>query len=133
MPDNSSRVRVFRNHKLGGYTILNGTRVIASAHQVRLADVEFLVRESGRLRMIARGRRNIHAYAIGHLVDFVRAGDVVDLAPIAGRRATYNPLSSPNFCDDETHVPLAGAALVQLDQGGIVYSGGEIINPAKAA
>ena len=133
MLENEPRVRVFRNHKLGGYTILNATRVVASARQVRLANVEFLVRESGRQRMIARGRRNIHAYAVGDLIDFVRALDVVDLAPITGRRAVYDPLHAPHFFDGETKAPLAGAAHVQLDQAGVGYAGGELIAPSVAA
>lgn len=130
--DVETRVRVFRNYTRNAYTVLSGTRVIASARQVRLSDVRFLVRESGRQRMLQRGQRNIHAYAVGNLDVLVRFNEPSRLNPIEGRRAAYDPLRATNFFDDETKILLAGAAVVQLDHLGMVYAGGRLLAPLAA-
>ena len=52
MIDTTKPVRVFRNWKRGCYSIMQGGLVKASARAIRLHDVEFLVRESGRARML---------------------------------------------------------------------------------
>ena len=126
-------VRAFKNHRLGCYTIVRGTGVVACARQVRLEDVEFLVRESGRRRMLERGRRTIHAYAVGRLLSYVRLDEPEDLTPVVGRRAAYDPHRFGYFYDRETEAPLAGARFVQLDAQGIVYSGGHPLETARAA
>ena len=63
MIDHSKPVRVFRNWKHDCYSIMQDGRLRASAKQVRLANVEFQVRESGRQRMLVENRRNVHAFA----------------------------------------------------------------------
>jgi hypothetical protein len=115
-------VRVFKNWQLGCYNIMQSGRLLASARQVRLTGVEFLVRESGRRRMLENGRRNVHAYAVGTLVDYVHPGESRELGKIAGRGVVYNPYRFSSFVDDETERPILAAELAQFDEFGVVYS-----------
>lgn len=115
-------VRVFKNWKLGCYSIMQDGRLKASARQVRLAGVEFVVRASGRRRMLEKGRRTVHAYAIGCLVDHVHPDETRELTALSGRGAYYDPRRFPAFVDSETHEPVYYAGAVQLDESGITYA-----------
>ena len=126
MLDRNRPVRVFRNWKRGCYNILQG-RYMLSAREVCLADVEFLVRESGRQRMLSSGRKNVHAYAVGSLVDFVPVTEPARLEGDAAeaRAVHYNPFDAGSFVDSETLQPLAGADRAFFTESGATYEGGE--------
>ena len=97
-------------------------RLKASAKQVRLTDVEFRVRESGRQRMLRGGPKNVHAFAVGRLLDYVHPEDARNLEQVSGRGVFYNPYRFGSFVDDDTEAPVTSARLVQLDEHGVVYS-----------
>jgi hypothetical protein len=96
-------------------------RVKASAKQIWLKDAEFLVRESGRQRMLRENRKNIHAYVVGELLDFVHPDDGKIMERLEGRNATYNPYRFSSFVDKETELPVMSASMVQLDERGVTY------------
>lgn len=121
MIDTSKPVRVFRNWKRGCFSIMQGGLLKASARSIRLRDVEFLVRASGRERMVRQQRKNVHAYAIGHLEDFVQAGDQRIMAPLGGRGFLYDAYRFETFVDAEDHSPVHGASMVQFDDDGATY------------
>ena len=122
MIDYDRPVRVFKNWKLGCYNIMQSGKLLASARQVRLSGVEFLVRESGRKRMLERGRRNVHAYAVGRLVDFVHPDESRNLVQITGRGVFYNPYQFSSFVDHETRDPITAAEIAQFDESGVIYT-----------
>ena len=122
MIDLNKPVRVFKNLKHGCYSILQDGRVKASARQVRLADVEFRIRESGRQRMLREERRIVHAFAVGRLVEFLHPSEPGSLEALPGRTVRYDPHRFATFFDGETGDPVMGADLVQLDEGGAVYA-----------
>ena len=97
-------------------------RLKASARQVRLFDVEFRVRESGRQRMLRNRRKNIHAYAIGRLLDFVHPEDSRELEGMCGRGVYYNPYEFSSFVDGETRSPVTFASAARFDERGVVYA-----------
>ena len=121
MIDHNKPVRVFKNWKLGCYNIMQSGKLLASAKQVRLSGVEFLVRSSGRKRMLENGRRNVHAYAVGQLIDYVHPEDPRTLDRIEGRGVSYHPYRSAWFVDNETQAPVTGAQMVQFEESGVVY------------
>lgn len=121
MIDYNRPVRVFKNWKLGCYNIMQSGRLLTSARQVRLSGVEFLVRESGRKRMLNNGRRNVHAYAVGTLVDYVHPEDSRDLGKLSGRGVFYDPYKFSSFVDDETEYPITAAEFAQFDEYGVIY------------
>ena len=121
MIDRNAPVRVFKNLKHGCYSIMQRGVIKASARQVRLADVEFRVREAGRLRMLREKRKNVHAYAVGRLVDFVHPHEVRDIEPMAGRAVVYDPYRFESFVDRETRTPVRSASAARFDEHGVVY------------
>jgi len=121
MIDTTKPVRVFRNWKRGCYSIMQGGLVKASARAIRLHDVEFLVRESGRARMLRTNVKNVHAYAIGYLADFVAVDEARDLATCE-QRLMYDAYRFDSFVDSDTHAPLAHADLVVFGELGATYT-----------
>lgn len=115
-------MRVFKNLKHGCYSIMQRGTVRASARRVRLADVEFRVGEKGRQRMIRERRRNVHAFAVGRLVDWVHPDDSRDIAPLEGRGAIYDPYRFASFVDAETGAPVTSVSAAYFDEDGVVYA-----------
>lgn len=122
MIDQRKPVRVFKNWKLGCYSIMQDGRLKASARQVLLADVEFRVRESGRRRMLENGVRNVHAYAIGHLIDYVHPSEARELEGMSGRGTFYDPKRFSVFVDSETETPVIYALAAHFDERGVIYA-----------
>jgi len=133
MSTENPSVRAFKNHRLGCYTILRGQQVVASARRLRLEDVTFEIRASGRRRMLETGQRTLHAYARGQLVDYVTLADADRLAPIVGRRADYDPRQGAFFFELESGEPIVGARFAQLDESGLWVSEPRYLEPARAA
>jgi len=115
-------VRVFKNLKVGCYSIMQKGVIRASAKQVRLADVTFRVREAGRQRMLREQRRNVHAFAVGHLLDYVHPSDARELESMPGHGVYYNPHETGAFLDCESHTPVTTAGRVQFNEHGVVYA-----------
>ena len=130
MIDYQRPVRVFKNPLRDCYTIMQGFRVLASARQVRLREVTFTVRERGRQKMLREGKRTVHAWINGLLVDFTHDDECRDLQTLVGRRVGYNPHRAGSFMDRDDDTPVTRASLVQLDETGVCYHPGE---PAEAA
>lgn len=120
--DPSKPVRVFKNLKLGCYSIMQNGALRASARQIRLSDVEFRVRESGRQRMLREQRRNVHAFVVGHLVEYVHPDETRNLDNITGRGVFYNPYRFASFVDCETETPVLKADMVHFDESGVFYA-----------
>lgn len=130
MIDYQRPVRVFVNPARNCYTIMQGFRVLASARQVRLRDATFTVRESGRQKMLRDGKRTVHAWIVGTLVDYTHNDEGRELDVLDGRRVGYNPHRAGHFMDREDQSPVTEATLVQLDEQGARYWQAE---PAEAA
>ncbi len=122
MIDKNLPVRVFKNLKYGCYSIMQRGVIRASAKQVRLSDVEFRVRESGRQRMLREKRKNVHAFAVGRLVDYVHPGDARELVRMEGRDAFYDPYRYASFVDCETKAPVTSVRAAHFHEDGVVYS-----------
>ena len=119
--DRHKPVRVFKNWTRGCYSIMQDGALKASASQVRLSDVEFLVRTSGRERMLRGARRNVHAYAAGLLVDFVHPSDSRRLERVNGRRVDYDPFKASSFLDEDSEERVGAASAAHFDEDGVTY------------
>lgn len=122
MIDHDMPVRVFKNLKHDCYSIMQCGQLKASAKQVILADVEFRVRESGRQKMLRERKKNVHAFVIGRLVEFVHADEPRNLSEPSGRGAIYDPYRFATFVDRETQAPLKNAALAHFGERGLHYA-----------
>ena len=123
MIDRDKPVRVFRNWKHDCYSIMQHGKLLASAKQVRLADVEFRVRESGRKRMLRNQRKNVHAFASGELLDYVHPDESRNLEKLIGRGVFYNPYEFSTFVDNETQSPVKSDNVAHFDEDGVIYTG----------
>ena len=126
------KVDVYRNLHNGMYSIKSreaSTRglVIAHADRVWLNDVQFIVSEAGRTRVLREKKKYVHAFVRGTLSSFfgnVRDVDV-DLSKVHeciyeelnfnamsnhGAEFTYNPYRFSTFVDRETESELHDAA-----------------------
>ena len=122
----SGRVRVYRNLARDSYSVMamegpDKGRVVAWAKEVFLDDVKFVVRESGRQRVLNERRKNVHAFVDGRLSgatgDVDQAWDIDETV-----RVRHNPDVGPHFMDD-WHQPLAGAGCVLMDSDFKMYAG----------
>ena len=131
------KVDVYRNLHNGMYSIKARTgkhrgRVIAHAKAVWLDDVEFVVSEAGRARVLREKKKYVHAFVRGTLSTFIKAsrknrieysefldagiGSGVSCEPKFnamsehGEEFTYNPYRFSTFVDRETESELHDAA-----------------------
>lgn len=74
-----------------------GWRVREHLDSLILENVEFKVSESGRQRVLWYGRKNVHAYAVGTLVERNGSGYSGNLPC-----AAYNPYKTPYFVNTAT-------------------------------
>lgn len=105
-------VRVYRNlgkvspenysiqKKVGGRWL-----VVGHSNELILKDVKFKVSEVGRQRVIKEGRKNVHAFVYGKLVNSIGFGKSQN----SMIKISYNPYKSSKFFSttDGTYVELA--------------------------
>lgn len=126
------RVRIFRNLNRGTWSVHVRTagawRTVAHVRQINVTDAIFHCSEASRLRCVARGQRDVHAWVEGTL-DAVRLADAVlvdkwataeiraafaacDAAAVAPlpRAVTYSPFLRPGF-----YVKASGADIAAAD------------------
>ncbi|MBO3273090.1 hypothetical protein [Hymenobacter defluvii] len=105
-------VKVHRNLKYkdkGLWSVLfkvdGKEKVIAVLPEVNLLNVQFLVREGGRQRVIAEKCKNVHAFAIGLFTK-------VDSQPQTA--ITYDPYECGYFYQKQNKAPICSASHARL-------------------
>jgi hypothetical protein len=63
--DINNLVDVYRNLHKGCYSVRQGGKVRAHMDMVRMTHCRFVVSESGRVRVVESGRKNVHAFVRG--------------------------------------------------------------------
>lgn len=130
--DPNRRVYVYR--KLSGrgyrccdpiYSVMQGGRVLSHRRRLLLRDVEFRVRAGGRARVLRTRSKNVHAFAIGYLVD--SAMGITSNGRDLPVRIKYDPYRYPFFYDIENERPVTRAVAALLNEHGIsaAYTGSE--------
>lgn len=123
-------VRVYRNLRPGvptwsiqakvrlPGTNFHGWRVMGHAFSLVLDRVTFRVYEAGRKRVLRTGVKNVHAYALGTLVQ----ADQTVTVPEGATEAVYHPRKYPHFfAPDLRDAHVDGADRVYLSATGRVY------------
>lgn len=125
--DLSIPVRVYRNlHR----TLPDGTPVysiaqrrngrwlvVAYTDQLTMMACRFIVSDAGRERVRATGKKVVHAFVEGCLVEAGRRNAALP------HRATYNPYMYRTFVDRATETPLGLAAWVRITpEDGVTYN-----------
>lgn len=137
------RVHIYRNlhaerEFATGHTYsvrLSGT-VVMTQRCVLLGDVALRVQPAGRGRVIAEGRKNVHAYLSGQLLAY--GCEAIDKsAPWLHRSAgvTYNPYRHTSFVLRDSEAPVHRAALAMATPEGVYLLDplppGAILHPAS--
>jgi hypothetical protein len=121
------RVEVYRNLKFKDsvvYSIrdLKSGLVLGHASNLLLSRCKFVVKQSGRTRVIKERKKNVHAWIEGSY-GIIHAGD--DRIFSEGTKVRYNPYQNITFIrgegPDETHILQAN--IVWLDEEDVVASG----------
>lgn len=111
---------VYRNLRTDTWSLREGGRVVDHPEVVCLTDVRFVVQPAGRERVRREGRKNVHAFVRGNVVDSFEYW----WNPIYNyrfRRATYNPYQHDTFVDSLTGEPVLTSAFARLDEDFNVY------------
>ncbi|MFK4132359.1 hypothetical protein ACI2KR_08700 [Pseudomonas luteola] len=84
------KVRVYRNLNNGLVSIMcEKTRlVLGYGQEIMLDEVDFIVNESGRQRVLRDKCKNVHAYARGTIIS------ATDFLPLKGRKISIEPSES---------------------------------------
>jgi len=112
------RVDVYWNLHKRCWSVRHKGRVIDHTGLVILNDVTWVVQPAGNARVRAQGRKNVHAFARGVLVD----PDTWTGPTEATRQmqdsytalVTYNPYRDTSFIDKSTGKPIRHSALAML-------------------
>ena len=83
-------------------------RVILHTDKVHIANPEFVVRQSGRNRVLSEGRKNVHAFVRGYVTLFT------DTNRPTLDTLTYNPYKYASFVDKQTEEPVYKASRAWL-------------------
>lgn len=78
-----------------------GWRVWKHMKSANLENVTFKVSEAGRERVLVEGRKNVHAYIIGDLIE-----DAGTEGYTEGCQITYNPYKYTSFVVKSTELPV---------------------------
>ena len=102
-----TRVRVYRNLHTGNFSVqcCKTGLVIARVASIELANVQFVVRQAGRLKVLAEKRKNVHAFVVG---------TVTGSATAASRQVSYSPYKMDCFCLTENAEPITTAGFARL-------------------
>lgn len=122
--------KVYRNINNGLISIAERRSGLVVAHcdSVTMQSVAFRVSDKGRQRVIKEQRKNVHAFAIGRVID------VEGLRPYKGRNLdsglsvvedsdmptviTYNPYKAAQFVEMETSKPVFRAQFAKIHRTG---------------
>ena len=96
------RVEVYYNLHKHVFSVRHKGRVIAHTNAIQIKNAEYVVRKSGRQRVLKEGRKNVHAFVRGDMLE--HKGGAFDMSfSVLGDRVTYNPYKYDSFVDTEDH------------------------------
>ncbi len=108
------RVMVYYNLHKHTFSIKYKNKVILHSDYVRLGDVEFRVRQGGKLRIRREKQKNVHAFVIGNLLDYCQHPcDNIPPEP-NDNIVTYNPYKYDSFVYKNTEEPIYNSKEVEM-------------------
>ena len=111
------------------WSVRTGGKVVLHTDYIELADVVFRINEGGRQRVLRDREKNVHAFAVGTVLDYSLSPDDAPLTadPAFNTEVTYNPYKYDSFVVKATEEPVMKAAFVQMIKRkvyatGVVYA-----------
>ena len=105
--DLTKPIKVYRNLHKNMYSIKQNNRVVGHSFELELRDVEFVVNESGRLKVLETKYKNVHAYLKGYYIKHYRHRYYTNESI-----AYYNPYTTKTFIDKNTKKSITKADYV---------------------
>ena len=104
------RVEVYFNLHKKTFSVRSAKsgKVLLHTDEVHIENPEFVVRQSGRNRVLSEGRKNVHAFVRGDAT-FFRCTNRPMLDTL-----TYNPYKYASFVDKQTEEPVYKASRAWL-------------------
>ena len=104
------RVEVYFNLHKKTFSVRSAKsgKVLLHTDEVHIENPEFVVRQSGRNRVLSEGRKNVHAFVRGDAT-FFRYTNRPTLDTL-----TYNPYKYVSFVDKQTEEPIYKASRAWL-------------------
>ena len=117
-------VQVYRNLHRRCWSVRDraSRRVVGHENLIILADCTFRVSEAGRRRVLATGRKNVHAYVQGNRdhrrkIEAAREANASQ-GGLFKVPVSYDPRKGPSFVRTDTGEPVTKATLVILGSQG---------------
>lgn len=113
------RVEVYKNLRNGLWSVRSTAtgRVIDHRSHLYVTDAKLVVQPAGNARVRATGRKNVHAFVRGELVEGLSLSDLLDQLhpnPVIAERVTYNPYENTTFVTHYGNKPVHRADVVRL-------------------
>lgn len=89
--------------------------VVAHRPKVHVKNVEFVVQEAGRQKVLETGRKNVHAFVRGNWDD--------NQTVISGTPIVYDPYEGSSFVERDSGRAVEGADLVAVTRNGVSATG----------
>ena len=108
------RVMVYYNLHKHTFSIQYKGLLMLHADYVKLANVEFRVRKGGLEKVRVEKQKNIHAFVIGTLVDYMEYPATHVPSPSTTKSITYDPYKYDSFVYKDTQEPVYKAGEVEM-------------------
>lgn len=117
---NNQTVKVYRNLSDNCLSVMQKGYIVGHAQQVLLENVVFQVNENGRQKVLARTRKNVHAFVKGTLTRAIawaeNPQELIDDGAIA---ISYNPYKHGYFYRKDNEQPVTEARIVAITTQGV--------------
>jgi len=106
--NNKERVDVYWNINKKCFSVKSCKtgKVILHTDKISLEDAKFVVRQSGRERVLREKQKNVHAFVRGYVTANAGSHKM--------HEATYNPYKYSSFVVTDTEEPVDSASFVEL-------------------
>ena len=115
--DSNKKVKVYRNLNNGKISIQQSGLIVGHCDKIILQSCEFIVNQSGRLRVVNEKRKNVHAFITGYV-----SGNL----EISSKRlpVTYNPYRFDSFVMVDSTKPVKKATMASVSSNGWIFVDG---------
>lgn len=111
------KVSVYYNLHKHCFSVKHNNKVVGYFNYVKLKDVKFTVRNSGRLNVIRTKQKNVHAFVSGILEDYNSESKIIEENKFD--KITYNPYRFSTFVLNLNQEPITNANEVILNNNNI--------------
>lgn len=116
-PDLRGTVEVYRNLHNGLWSVRQKGRIVGHVERVLIYQPRFVVQESGRQRVLASGKKNVHAFVRGQYSPL--PAKYMDKTLKHHERASYDPYKRDRFFMVDNGKPIEGAEEAVLIHSGL--------------